>query len=192
MQKRRAQVREAQRSYQKRKDGAIASDKKRADDLLEVLSKLSFDIESLLQAAGLAGVLQHEDAVSKSIQKLWASYDVAINTASVLPELQHHQSTNARRIAMLQHIEGVRTATESETPSTQPSNTVAVNESQQAFDPTLMSFSNFRFEETTVIQSFQRTPNINNILADRSIFEVVKKRQFDLREAEKAARENGP
>lgn len=96
-QKRRAQVREAQRTYQKRKDLAVASDKTRADDVLEAMSDLSQEIEALLQSAVTSGIMTQQSDLSDRMRQLWKSYDQAITKPCMKPELRLLQVKNDRR-----------------------------------------------------------------------------------------------
>ena len=92
-------MREAQRTYQKRKDTATVTEKRRVDELLQLLSDLSSDVESLLQAASIAGNMSHDDDVSKNIQRLWSTYDTVVNNEHVQPELRLLQVKNSKRQA---------------------------------------------------------------------------------------------
>lgn len=192
MQKRRAQVREAQRTYQKRKDHATASDKKRVDELLQVISDLSSDVESLLHAASKAGAMYRDDSMSKQIQRLWSSYDSAINHACVKPELRLLQLKNDRRLADHHSAENFRIEAASSDASNvegnaNPQPPAIRQEPTPLFDPTSVSFELVRFEETTVMQPFQRTSSVNSRMAGRSIFDIVKERQAAMKKADKAA-----
>lgn len=104
-------MREAQRSYQKRKDTATALEKKRADELLQLLFDLSSNIEPLLQAASTAGNMYRHDEVSKNIQRLWTTYDIIINNEGVKPELQMFQVKNTQRLANHQTKSNFRVVT---------------------------------------------------------------------------------
>jgi hypothetical protein len=186
--KRRAQVREAQRSYQRRKDTASALEKKRADELLTLLSDLSTDVESLLQAASAAGSMHRADHVSKSIQRLWSTYDTVINNECIKPEMRLLQIKNRQRLATHQ-------ANASPTASNLPhavtnvdaiTNAGAVEDLETAelprdtfvpFNPSAMRFDLVRFEGTTVMSSFQRTAATDSYMAGRNIFDIVKERQ---------------
>jgi hypothetical protein len=185
MQKRRAQVREAQRAYQKRKDTATATDKHRADKLLKLLSDLSTDVEYLLQAASTAGNMNQNDEVSRNIQRLWSTYDTVMNNDCLNPDLRSLQLKNSHRLATC------RTYTNSTVPHVSiiaPANLesgVPSSSSQTSFNPSAISFELVRFEGTTVMQSFQRTSTTNKYMAGRNIFDIMKERQAAMKEADR-------
>ncbi|CAO2652176.1 Nn.00g004590.m01.CDS01 [Neocucurbitaria sp. VM-36] len=189
IEKRRAQVREAQRAYQRRKDTATASEKQRVDELLQVFSDLSSCVEALLQASSKAGVMHRHDDVSKHIQHLWIAYNTAINDPSVTPELRLLQMKNGQRVSDHHSNENfINPAKSRETTNERPVTEalpLAVVPSTP-FDPRDISFELVRFEETTVMQPFQRTTSVNGLMAGRSIFDVVKERQAAMKEADKA------
>ncbi|KAF2635199.1 hypothetical protein P280DRAFT_511308 [Massarina eburnea CBS 473.64] len=103
LEKRRAQVREAQRTYQKRKDTAAASERRRGDDILEAMSDLSTNIEALLQTAARTGALAQHGELADHIRQLWDSYDSAINKPCLKPELRLLQVKNDRRRTEYRH-----------------------------------------------------------------------------------------
>ncbi|PSN72457.1 hypothetical protein BS50DRAFT_630486 [Corynespora cassiicola Philippines] len=171
IEKRRAQVREAQRTYQKRKDSAAASEKRRCDDLLQVLSDLSTDVEALLQVASKAGVLDQHDEVSARVRQLWSTYDATINHPSLLPELRLHRIKNDRRKAEHQNNEDFQLGMG---PTDGP-------ESRQQITPLINTPSDIdlqlvRVDSTTVLQPFVGTTS-SKIMGGRNIFDVVKERQ---------------
>ncbi|KAF1948766.1 hypothetical protein CC80DRAFT_599437 [Byssothecium circinans] len=97
IEKRRAQVREAQRTYQRRKDSDSASERRRSDEVLEAMFDLSTDIETLLQTAVGTGALVQNNDLSECIRNLWFSYNVAIKKPCMLPDLKILQVKNDRR-----------------------------------------------------------------------------------------------
>ncbi|ORY17287.1 hypothetical protein BCR34DRAFT_583752 [Clohesyomyces aquaticus] len=97
--KRRAQVRNAQRTYQRRKESAVATATQRSDELLEVLSDLSMDVEELLRAVSVSGALDEKTDVGDRLRRLWSSYNVAIHSSCVKPELRLLQIKNDKRRA---------------------------------------------------------------------------------------------
>lgn len=164
------------------------------DDLLKVLSDLSSDIESLLTTASSAGAMRRDDAVSKQIQQLWSSYNSAINMPCLLPELRGLQAKNTQRMVNHQSENTCPTVASNETSTSAPpcTNSESIRkETLPSFDPSGMSFELVRFEETTVMQPFQRTSSTNKYLAGRTIFDIVKERQAAMKEADKIAPENG-
>jgi hypothetical protein len=185
MQKRRAQVREAQRAYQKRKDTATATDKHRADKLLKLLSDLSTDVESLLQAASTAGSMNQNDEVSKNIQRLWSTYDTVMNNDCLNPDLRSLQLKNSHRLATYRTHPNLTVPNVSIIAPANLESGVLSTRSQTTFDPNAISFELVRFEGTTVMQSFQRTSTTNKYMAGRSIFDIMKERQAAMKEADR-------
>ncbi len=183
-------MREAQRAYQKRKDKAIATDKQRVDQLLQVLSELSSDIESLLDTASKAGHMSRNDDVSTRIQRLWASYNKTINADCVKPELRLLQIKNEERIASYHSSDNFRVApTIPQSPAVEPNraSTRASTENSLPLDPTQATFNYRKFGETSVLQPYQRLTSFNTVMDGRSIFDIVKERQAALKEADRAA-----
>ncbi|KAF2820475.1 hypothetical protein CC86DRAFT_386963 [Ophiobolus disseminans] len=190
VEKRRAQVREAQRSYQKRKDTATATEKHRVDELLQLLSDLSSDVESLLQVASTAGTMFADDDVSKHIQNLWSTYDTVVNNEHVQPELRLLQVKNTKRKALLQakrglHVEPVVFPQDQGGDGTlaPPFKTVF------SIDPSDVNFDLVRFEGSTVLSSYQRNAQTDRYMAGRSIFDHVRERQAAMKEADQRGAE---
>jgi hypothetical protein len=171
-------VREAQRTYQKRKDNATITDKRRVEGLLQVLADLSSAVEALLQTASDTGVMQRDDVVSKHVQQLSSVYDTAINKPVVHPALRMQQITNDRRLA------GYHNNERSSTTNACGGAPIADPGPTPLLDMSAMSLELVRVDETTLIQSFQST---TKYLAGRSIFDVVKERQQALKEAERSS-----
>ncbi|KAH7356282.1 hypothetical protein BKA66DRAFT_473545 [Pyrenochaeta sp. MPI-SDFR-AT-0127] len=188
--KRRAQVREAQRTYQKRKDTATETEKRRVDELLQLLFDISTDVEALLQVFSATGTLRREDDISMHIQRLWTTYDAVINNPCVRPELRLLQIKNGRRIA--NHVSN-KTSTDTAFPSHSGHEHLEVQvppptrELPVPFDPSGVSFELVRLGETTVMQTFQRTTPVKGQSVGRRIFDVVKERQAALKEADRSS-----
>lgn len=188
-QKRRAQVREAQRSYQKRKDTATATERRRADDLLQVLSDLSADVEALLQAASKAGTMYHDDDVSKRIQSLWQTYDTAINSDCVKPELRLQQIKNDQRQA--QHKADGNFVVMS------PTGGAATENDPLSFRRKVVPFNpeGINFDLTPTDNNDNNVVQCMMVLGDnrsvkgRSIFNIAKERQAALKAADYTHRE---
>jgi hypothetical protein len=224
-------VREAQRSYQKRKDTTTALEKRRADELLQLLFDLSSNIEPLLQASSTAGNMYRNDEVSKNIQRLWTTYDIIINNECVQPELRMFQVKNIQRLASHQTKSNFRVVTTENVLDGQsgPAEAIVPRKSPIPFDPSGLNFElessdrtngsqpvftesavptkpgeeglprepafpfsqsdlNFelvRFEGTTVMSSYQRTPATDKYMAGRNIFEIVQERQAAMKEADR-------
>jgi hypothetical protein len=184
-------VREAQRTYQKRKDTATAIEKRRADDLLSILSDLSTEVENLLQAAAEAGSMHGDDNVSKNIQRLWSMYDNVVHNECIKPEMRLLQLKNDRRVAAHQgrassHIAGASSAPHAITNVEAVVNTGAITDIGPVDMPSTtlipaLRFDLVRFEGTTVMSSYQRTAATDSYMAGRSIFEIVKERQAALK-----------
>ncbi|KAF2197370.1 hypothetical protein GQ43DRAFT_209051 [Delitschia confertaspora ATCC 74209] len=98
IEKRRAQVRQAQRTYQKKKEQAASTANQRCDQLLQVLSDVSTEIEGLLQLASTTGALNRNDKLGERLRTLWSTYDASISNPSVIPELRLLQMKNSSRI----------------------------------------------------------------------------------------------
>lgn len=192
LQKRRAQVREAQRAYQKRKDTATVTEKRRVDVLLQLLTDLSTDVEALLQAASTAGSMYRDDAVSRNIQRLWSTYDTVVNDDAVKPEMRLLQVKNIRRLADHQANANLRIAAGAREPEQDhaPPDVAPVEDSSAPFDPGALNFDLVRFEETTVMSSFQRTTTTDRYMAGRSIFDIAMERQAAMKEADRRLAES--
>jgi hypothetical protein len=184
LQKRRAQVREAQRTYQRRKDAATAHERRRADELLQLLSSLSTDVEALLQAALMAGNMHRDDKVSKTVQRLWSTYDTVVNSDCVKPELRFHQLKNNRRLATHTTSPNLQEDVSS-VPQVEPETAVRLRKSPDSFDASAISFDLVRFEETTVMSSFQRTAATDRYMAGKSMFDLVTERQAAMKESDR-------
>ncbi|KAF1966682.1 hypothetical protein BU23DRAFT_312633 [Bimuria novae-zelandiae CBS 107.79] len=169
VEKRRAQVREAQRAYQKRKDSATASERRRCDDVLQVLSDLSMDVEALLQAAADAGVTKEEGEIPDHVRRLWSTYNTVINNPCLGPELRLLQVKNERRQSA--HLNATRPSTE-------------VNSNMQLVshvsDPACMVDLDIgQRTDSTLITNFA-TAHLNFPQSgNRNIYEVCRERQAD-------------
>ncbi|KAF2464209.1 uncharacterized protein BDR25DRAFT_319289 [Lindgomyces ingoldianus] len=174
VEKRRAQVRNAQRTYQKRKESAAASVNQRCDDLLQVLSDLSTDVEELLQVALKDGALDQKDDIGAQLRRLWESYDVVIHSSCVRPELRLLQIKNDRR----------RAGYEGKAPTTEVSSDHETAPRPEPFsasdshDPSFMDLDLGRTQESTLIQPFRMTSSLHH---GKTIFEVISERQAEFR-----------
>jgi hypothetical protein len=178
-------VREAQRTYQKRKESATATDKRRVDELLQVLADLSADVEALLQSA--SGSMYRDDDVSKHIQRLWSTYSTVINSDCVKPELRLQQLKNDQRLAEHRARANVRTVTG--LPDPQQAGSAEVDRPQGRkpipFDAGDVNFDFLGFEGTSVMHTFQRSSSVNERFAGRSIFEICMERQKAMKQADR-------
>jgi hypothetical protein len=184
VQKRRAQVRQAQRAYQKRKDTANATEKQRIDELLQLLSDLSGDVESLLQAGFTNGNMFRDDDVSKHIQRLWTTYDNVISNENVNPELRLLQVKNSRRLANHPSF-GLNNGNNTMHQEPNPNAPVPPNNSEVTFDPNAIMMDMTRFSGTTVMKTYQPSAATDNYMAGRSIFQVVQDRQAAMKEQDR-------
>ncbi|KAF2265086.1 hypothetical protein CC78DRAFT_600700 [Lojkania enalia] len=174
LEKRRAQIRNAQRTYQKRKESEAASIHRRRNELLEVLSSLSTDIEVLLRLASETGCLDEGSEVSAQIRRLWASYNTAINNPCVLPELRSLQTKNEERRTEHQKKESSRIETvgRGQTPRPdQPSSDSILEHDRSDVDLDLL-----RVRDTTLITSFHHAFT-NSTVNGRTIWHLVQERQ---------------
>jgi hypothetical protein len=187
VQKRRAQVRQAQRAYQKRKDTANATEKQRVDELLQLLSDLSGDVESLLQAGATNGNMFRDDEVSKNIQRLWSTYDNVISNENVNPELRLLQVKNNRRLANHQANPnfGLDNGSNSMQQEHNPNAPVPQTSSEVTFDPSAIMMDLTRFRGTTVMKTYQPSAATDAYMAGRNIFQVVQDRQATMKEQDR-------
>jgi hypothetical protein len=158
--------------------------------LLQVLADLSSDVEALLQAASKAGMIRGKDDVSKSIQRLWTTYDTAINSPAIHPELRLQQMKNDQRLADYGRNQDSTMAVESRNspvkamaPIVRP---MHGKDRMPLFDPRDISFELVDHEETTVALPFQRVAFINGRMAGKDIYQEVQERQAALKEAERS------
>jgi hypothetical protein len=141
------------------------------------MSDLSTDIETFLQAASKAGLMNQQGELADQVRRLWSSYDTAINSPCVKPELRLLQVKNDRRMAEHHSSDGFRIDA---TPGIQPENDTP--EAPRSAEPTEIDLSMIdmdlvRVNESTLIQSFNEIHTSNRVMAGRSIFDVVRERQ---------------
>jgi hypothetical protein len=180
-------VREAQRTYQKRKDATTTTEKRRADELLRVLANLSSDVEALLQAASKAGMMQRGNDVSRRIQQLWTTYDTAINDPSVQPELRIQQVKNDQRRADYESNQDNVTTIVSRDFPRDKSTPMARPAHEKDPMPQLVNFELMDSEETTVALPFQRVAFASASMAGKGIYQIVQERQAALKEADQSS-----
>lgn len=163
-----------------------ATEKRRVDELLQLLSDLSTDVESLLQTASTAGSMSKDDDVSKNIQRLWTTYDNVISNEHVQPELRLLQIKNGNRIAARLVIASSHSVEPVTAPKEQDFNGVLAPPFKTvfAYDPSDINFDLVRFEGTTVMASYSRDAASERYMGGRSIFEHVRERQATLKEIE--------
>lgn len=181
-------MRNAQRTYQKRKDEASHTVSQRCDELLQALSDLSTAVEELLGSASKAGTLNQKDGIAPQMQQLWDTYDTVINQQSVQPELRLLQIKNSRRQADHQAKQRylVNHVSQSQHGTWPMDRGIAQlgNMELAETDASLSGMSTGRADDTTLIQSFADTSTQSTILGGRSIFDIVAERQAQLRNSE--------
>ena len=121
------------------------------------------DVEALLQAAADAGVMNEEGEIPEHIRRLWSTYNTAINSACLGPELRLLQVKNERRQAA--HPNAARPSPGTNTNIRQPSSR----------DPMDLDMSNV--DETTLITSFSTAQPAYSGSGSRSIYQVCRERQ---------------
>jgi len=166
-------VREAQRTYQKRKEGVADTERKRCDEVLEVMSDLSTSIEALLQTASNAGLMNQRGELADQVRQLWSSYDTAINSPCVKPELRLLQVKNDRRKAKHQRNENFRIDS---TPGSQPDGVTEPT----ATSPSRIDMDLVRVGDGTLLQPFHQIHD-TNVMQGRNIFDIVSARQTEFR-----------
>jgi hypothetical protein len=133
-------------------------------------------------------MMERDDDVSKSIRQLCDTYDTAINSPFVQPELRLQQSKNDQRLAERRSDESRRTATISHSAQEEdPISTVRSTHDKAPmplFNPSAVSFELVDFEETTVALPYQRVAYVNGRMAGKSIYQKVQERQAALKEAD--------
>ncbi|KAF2106997.1 hypothetical protein BDV96DRAFT_606812 [Lophiotrema nucula] len=169
------EVRNAQRTYQKKKDQVSSTTNQRCDEILEVLSDLSVDIEELLQAAVKSGLMGQKNEMATKVQKLWSSYDAAINKPIVNPELRLLQVKNHRRQAEFERMEPFRIRSAEGEPD---SHTIAPQRAPPCpNNPHAVDMELVRHDGTTMIQPFNYGVTHYKSLAGKNIFDLVRERQ---------------
>jgi hypothetical protein len=136
--------------------------------------------------------MNRDDDVSKNIQRLWSTYDSVISTECIKPELRLHQLKNDRRMTSHQSNSGLRSDGVSSVAQAETnSGAVVPPRNNPPFDPSAMSFELVRFEETTVMSSYQRTAATERYMAGRNIFDIVQERQAAMKAADRRQAERG-
>lgn len=180
VQKRRAQVRSAQRTYQKRKESATRSVTQRCDDLLNVLSDLASEVEEVLRVASKAGALDQKDELGIQMLRLRDSYSTAINQPCAQPDLKLLQEKDNRRRA--EHTgRGNHRHSHVRNDEEMPRSNSSANLAEA--DPSNIDMSLVRGDGTTLVQSFREDIE-SKIMRGRSIYQVVAERQAALRNSD--------
>lgn len=131
--------------------------------------------------------MYREDDLSKHIQKLWSTYNTAINSDCVKPELRLQQMKNDKRQADHRARANFRVVTglrdlqqEGGADADGPRRHKPV-----PFDAGDINFDFLGFEDTSVMQTFQRSSAINGRFAGKSIFDICVERQAAMKQADK-------
>jgi len=140
---------------------------------------MSTDVEALLQAASKAG-MHPDDDVSKHIQRLWSTYDAAINNDCVQPEMRLQQIKNNRRLADSQNRPDICSILASK--NTQQD--CSVVKEANTINNGDVSLELVRYGDTTVVQSYQHDQSYHAYMAGRSIYDVCAERQDAMRLAD--------
>lgn len=180
-QKRRAQVRNAQRAYQERKDDAMATEKRKYNAVIQVLSELSIEVEELLKLASNAGALDQNDVVGTQMRRLRAAYDEAVNRPCVEPELKQLsiEHTQRRAVRLSKDNSNVATTTTNEGAQEEPSSSNPHGATSTTGDLELG-----RVNDTTLIAPYFCCTHESKVMGGRSIFQVVLDRQVAMRNTE--------
>jgi hypothetical protein len=181
-QKRRAQVRNAQRAYQERKDDAMAIEKKKHDAILQVLSGLAIEVEDLLKVASNSPNLSQVGELENQIRRLRDAHAEAINDPRVKAELKQLRSKHPeRRTIPPCHADplAIVAATEDMMQSEQAESSASA---ASAADTTLG-----RGNDIPLIAFYSHTHSRSQskVMGGRNIFQIVAERQAAMRNAEK-------
>jgi hypothetical protein len=160
-----------------------ATERRRCDDVLEVLSDLSSDIESLLQAASKAGLMNQQGELADNVRRLWSSYDTAINSQCVKPELRLLQVKNDRRRAEHHSRDNFRIDARPNAPPEDVTREPPRINDPADIDPSSVDMELVRVNEGTLIQPFNEIHTGSKIMAGRTIFDVVEERQAVFRKS---------
>ena len=163
----------------------MATEKKKRDAILQVLSDLSLQVEEILNVTSTAGSLDQEDAMRAQLHRLRDAHNEAINSPCVKVELEELRCKNpGRRTVHPCHANplAIVAATEEVMPSDlAESNNAATGSTSTAH------LGLGRGDDTTLVfpYSHTRVPfhNKSKVMGGRSIFQVVADRQAEMRNA---------
>jgi hypothetical protein len=171
-------VRNAQRSYQKRKDEAACSVNQRCEDLLQILSDLSIEVDLLLQIAARTGAIADDGELGYQLRRVWKDYDTAVNADAVLPDLRFLQTKNDRRkdeygpTILPKNTNRVVIAASNSGPAIPKEGPVAHS------DLSDLNLNLVRGDDSTMIQSFKQISG-SKTLNGRSYYQVLADRQAE-------------
>lgn len=185
IQKRRAQVRNAQRAYQERKDDAMATEKRKRDDVVQVLFDLSLEVEELFKIAVEAGIVHQENVLGIQLRRLCDTHEKVINSSCVEVDFKKLRSRNSgRRNILPSHANPlaiVAATAEVDTLHSTTSSDAGIN-SASAADLDLGGVN-----DTTIIAPYSHlrvsSQGNSKVMGGRSIFQVVADRQAAMRSA---------
>ncbi|KAF2703739.1 hypothetical protein K504DRAFT_170792 [Pleomassaria siparia CBS 279.74] len=175
IEKRRAQVRNAQRAYQERKDGAMTTKKQKCSAILQVLSELSIEVEELLRLASIAGNLDRDDDVGAQMRRVKTTFDEATKRPCVAPELKQVREAN---------LEKRRTDEEATNSGEDGASTPNLGPALPENRTVDLDMTNIR--ESTLIGTYSRTLPRSHTMAGKGIFQIVSERQAAMRNAERS------
>ena len=128
------------------------------------------DVEALLQAAADGGVMKEEGELPDHIRRLWSTYDTAINSPCLGPDLRLLQVKNERRQAA--HANSARSSTETSAPSLPRDS---------------MHLDIRHVNESTLMTNFGTAQLHYPDSGPRSMFQVCRERQPEFHSARNAA-----
>lgn len=143
--------------------------------MLQVLFDLSMDVEALLQAAADAGMTKDEGELADHFRRLWSTYDTAINSPCLGPELRLLQVKNDRRQATHQN-----TSTERNT-----SMNSSIQRSSHHREP--MDLDLGSVNDQTLLIPFGATQASFPSSGPRNIYQVCRERQAEFHHARRPA-----
>ncbi|OCK79103.1 hypothetical protein K432DRAFT_426787 [Lepidopterella palustris CBS 459.81] len=157
IEKRRAQIRNAQRSYRERKENAAAHVSERCDDLLQVISDISTELEELLRISSAMGALDREDELGRQLRRTASCYDSAILRPCLSPELRLLQVKSRRRQEMSSRIL-VHSEDSSSAPTPQEDSHTSSSTQEPPVSARAINMDLGRVGESTLINSFLPYP----------------------------------
>ncbi|KAF2807272.1 uncharacterized protein BDZ99DRAFT_500521 [Mytilinidion resinicola] len=184
--KRRAQIRSAQKTYRERKERATASQEQRCDELLRVISDISAELEELLQVACATGAIDRNDALGEKLRHTASCYDSAIERPCIDPKLRLLR-TKSRQKRENNRPDTLGPPTDDEaTPQPQSSPTRRDDSALSTLwswreIPHRMDLDLGRVSDSSLIQSFRPHPGRKTALGAKTMLDLIKQRQADLK-----------
>lgn len=163
----------------------MATEKKKRDAILQVLSDLSLQVEELLIVTSTTGSLDQKDAMRAQLHRLRDAHNEAINSPCVKVELKELRSKNPGRRTVhpcYANPLAIVAATEEVMPSDLEESSNAATDSTSTAHLELG-----RVDDTTLICPYFHTrvpsQSKSTVMRGRSIFQVVADRQAAMRNA---------